>query len=89
LVQEADGHPLPGATMTLLRSDGVTAVKVIVLSADGSFRFHDLSAGNYFLKCQLSGFFDEVIGPIPIQYGKHGPDVPRLKIQMVAGPVQY
>jgi hypothetical protein len=87
IVYETNGHPLPGATVTL--ENGVhKAVKVLVTSADGGAQFQNLAAGNYYVIAQLSGFFDQMMGPIPVVLDAPSPRIPdKLRLVLNPGPV--
>src|SRR5438270_7748334 len=65
IVDETNGHPLPGATVTL-ENGAHKVIKVLITSADGSAQFQHLAAGNYYVIAQLTGFFDQMTGPIPV-----------------------
>src|SRR5688500_16270558 len=54
-VLDADGSPLPGATVTATnRATGVSRVETS--DANGSYRFASLPAGAYDIQVELSGF---------------------------------
>src|SRR5688500_3942727 len=52
-VEDEQGSPLPGATVTL---SGLGAPRVQVSDASGQFRYLNLDPGNYALKAELEGF---------------------------------
>jgi hypothetical protein len=87
IVYETNGHPIPGATVTL-ENGAHKAVKVLVTSADGSAQFQHLAAGNYYVVAQLSGFFDQMTGPIPVVVDAPSPRIPdKLRLVLNPGPV--
>jgi hypothetical protein len=87
IVYETNGHPLPGATVTL-ENAAHKAMKVLVTSADGSARFQYLAAGSYYVIAQLSGFFDQMTGPSPVVVEAPSPRLPdKLRLVLNPGPV--
>lgn len=87
IVYETNGHPLPGATVTL-ENGAHKAIKVLITSADGSAKFEHLPAGNYYVIAQLSGFFDQMTGPIPMVVDAPSPRIPdKLRLVLNPGPV--
>jgi hypothetical protein len=87
VVYETNGHPLPGATVTLENGAHKT-VKVLITPADGSAKFEHLAAGNYYILAQLSGFFDQMTGPIPMVLDAPSPRIPdKLRLVLNPGPV--
>jgi hypothetical protein len=84
IVYETNGHPLPGATVTL-ENGAHRAIKVLIAAADGSAQFQHLAAGNYYVIAQLSGFFDQVTGPIPVVVDAPSPRIPD-KLRLVLNP---
>jgi hypothetical protein len=86
IVYQTDGHPLPGATVTL-QNGSHQSTKVLITSDDGSAQFQHLEAGNYFVTANLSGFFTQTTGPIPIVIDKPSPRLPdKLRLVLSAGP---
>jgi Carboxypeptidase regulatory-like domain len=89
IVYETDGHALPGATITL-ESSTHKAIKVVITAADGSAHFEHLAAGTYFVVAQLSGFFNQITGPIPMVIDEPSPRIPdKLRLVLNAGPVWF
>jgi hypothetical protein len=87
VVYETNGHPLPGATVTL-ENGAHKAIKVVITSSDGSCQFQHLAAGNYYVIAQLSGFFDQMTGPIPVVVDEPSPRIPnRLRLVLNPGAV--
>src|SRR5437763_9208688 len=87
VVYETNGQPLPGATVTL-ENGAHKAIKVLITSADGSAQFQHLAAGNYYVIAQLSGFFDQMTGPIPMVIDAPSPRIPdKLRLVLNPGPV--
>jgi len=87
IVYETNGHPLPGATVTL-ENGAQKATKVLITSADGSVQFQHLAAGNYYVVVQLSGFFDQMTGPIPVMVDAPSPRIlDKLRLVLNPGPV--
>ena len=87
ILYETNGHPLPGATVTL-ENGAHKAIKVLVTSADGSATFEHLASGNYYVIAQLSGFFDQMTGPIPVVIDAPSPRIPdKLRLVLNPGPV--
>jgi hypothetical protein len=87
IVYATDGHPLPGATVTL-ENGAHKAIKVLITSADGSAQFQHLAAGSYYVVAQLSGFFDQMTGPIPVVVDAPSPRLPdKLRLVLTPGPV--
>ena len=87
IVYETNGHSLPGATVTL-ENGAHNAIKVVITSADGSAQFQHLAAGNYYVIAQLSGFFDQMTGPIPMVIDAPSPRIPdKLRLVLNPGPV--
>jgi hypothetical protein len=87
IVYETNGHPLPRATVTLENGDH-KVVKVLITSADGSAEFQHLAAGNYYVVAHLSGFFDQMTGPIPVVLDAPSPRIPdKLRLVLNPGPV--
>ncbi|HEV7570193.1 MAG TPA: carboxypeptidase-like regulatory domain-containing protein [Thermoanaerobaculia bacterium] len=87
IVYETNGHPLPGATVTLENS-AHKAVKILITSADGAAQFQHLAAGNYYVIAQLSGFFDQMTGPIPVVVDPPSLRLPdKLRLVLNSGPV--
>src|SRR5436309_3125548 len=72
VIYETNGHALPGATVTL-ENAAHKAIKVLITSADGSAQFQHLAPGNYYVLAQLSGFFDQSTGPIPMVIDRPSP----------------
>jgi hypothetical protein len=57
-------------------------------SADGSAKFEHLAAGNYYVVAQLSGFFDQMTGPVPVVVDAPSPRIPdKLRLVLNPGPV--
>jgi hypothetical protein len=54
-VEDADGAPLPGATVTAT-SPALQGQQIVVTDADGSFRLLNLPPGTYDLVASLEGF---------------------------------
>jgi hypothetical protein len=66
-----------------LENSAQKTIKVLITSADGSAQFPHLAAGNYYVIAQLSGFFDQRTGPIPVVV-----DAPSDKLRLLnSGPV--
>src|SRR4051812_43480908 len=87
IVYETNGHPLPGATVTLENGAHKT-IKVLITTADGSAQFDHLAAGSYYVIAQLSGFFDQMTGPIPVVVDAPSPRIPdKLRLVLNPGPV--
>jgi hypothetical protein len=55
LVQDAQGKPLPGVEIALLKA-GEAAGHKQVSSADGSFKFNSLASGVYIASATLEGY---------------------------------
>ena len=55
-VQQAEGQPLPGATVTISSPTEIGGARVEVTDAAGNFQFPSLSPGNYSVRIELSGF---------------------------------
>jgi len=62
IVYATNGHPLPGATVTLESGDIHIRVMTVVTADDGAVRFDRLVAGNYFVTASLSGFLTQTTG---------------------------
>ena len=87
IVYETNGHPLPGATVTL-ENGAHQPIKVLIADANGSAQFQHLAAGNYYAVAQLSGFFDQMTGPIPVVVDAPSPRIPdKLRLVLNPGPV--
>lgn len=87
IVYETNGHPLRGAAVTLENGAHKT-IKVVITSDDGSAQFQHLAAGNYYVVAQLSGFFDQMTGPIPVVVDAPSPRLPgKLRLVLNPGPV--
>jgi len=67
-VADADGEPLPGASVTLT---GVGAPELFVTGADGAFRFLGLAPGNYAFTVRLDGFSSAEYTDLEIQAGRN------------------
>jgi|GEM_PF-3598496 len=88
IVYETNGHPLPGATVTLESGDVHTRNTAVVTAADGGVQFRHLAAGNYFVTANLSGFLTQTTGPIPVVNDKPSPRLPD-KLRLVLNPGPY
>ena len=87
VVYETNGETLPGATITL-ENGAHKAMKVVITSADGGAQFQHLAPGNYYVLVQLSGFFDQITGPIPVVVEAPSPRIPdKLRLVLNAGPM--
>ena len=67
VVVDADGNPLPGATLTL--ESTLFPSRSITSSEIGVFRFLNLTPGIYRLRCELTGFAAHVREVIDIRAG--------------------
>ncbi|MFN7963078.1 MAG: TonB-dependent receptor [Thermoanaerobaculia bacterium] len=67
-VQDNQGQPLPGVTVTL---SGVGATQVQVTNAEGQFRFLGLAPGNWAVKSELEGFSTVDYPNISIAVGRN------------------
>jgi len=67
-VQQKDGAPLPGVTVTL---SGVGAPQSFVTDATGAFRFLSLSPGTYQVKAELAGFGTATRQGISVNLGRN------------------
>jgi hypothetical protein len=73
--------------VTLESGDVHLRITAVVTAADGSVQFHHLAAGNYFVTANLSGFFTQTTGPIPMVLDKPSPRLPdRLRLVLNPGP---
>ncbi len=55
-INEADGKPLDGATIYLLKASDSTVVKTALSNADGSYVLAGLKTGSYKLSVVMMGF---------------------------------
>jgi hypothetical protein len=71
-----------------LENSAQKTIKVLITSAEGSAQFPHLAAGNYYVIAQLSGFFDQRTGPIPVVVDAPSPRIPdKLRLVLNSGPV--
>ena len=91
LVVVSDGqHPIPGVAVTLLHLDGTPAAKPLITDGLRPVTFSHLPAGQYLVRCELSGYVTTTIGPLPIELVKEAPRLPReLTVLLNPGPVWY
>ena len=68
VVRDASGAAVPGATVTVTKTDTGQA-RTVQSSADGSYAFPNLPVGPYELKATLSGFNTYVQSGIVLQVG--------------------
>ncbi len=66
-VDDAEGTPLPGVTMTLT---GIGAPKTQLTNAEGRYRFLGLPPGSYQLRAALDGFFPVEVPDLRIAVGR-------------------
>jgi hypothetical protein len=67
-VTSRDGSALPGVTVTLT---GVGAPQTFISTADGDFRFLNLSPGTYQLKAELAGYGSAVRQGVAVSVGQN------------------
>jgi len=67
-VQQKDGAPLPGVTVTL---SGVGAPQSFITDTTGAFRFLSLSPGTYQVKAELAGFGTATRQGIGVNLGRN------------------
>ena len=91
LIVTSDGqHPIPGVAVTLLHLDGTPAAKPVITDGVRSVTFSHLPAGQYLVRCDLSGYVTTTLGPLPIELVKESPRLPReLTVLMNPGPFWY
>lgn len=80
-IQNDQGHPLPAATVELLRADS-SLLKIAVSSETGIASFEDLPAGNYLVRISLVGY-QTLLQPLAgLQPGAHlqPPAIPLQKL---------
>ncbi len=82
VVVDADGRPLPGAMLTL--ESALYAPRAAVSSTAGLFRFINITAGIYKLKCELAGFKTFVREIIDLRVGRNYD----LRIELVTATVE-
>ncbi len=88
-VRALDGSNIPGVTVTLLGEDMRTVLRTQITPKNGRVRFADLASGQYFVRCEIVGFFGTTIGPIQIRHGANAPGLPALDIRLNPGPVYW
>jgi hypothetical protein len=89
VVQDAEGHALPGVTVTLARGADRKRMATVVTTVEG-VQFHDLAAGDYYVTADLSGFLSQTTGPIPMVLDRPSPRLPEvLRLVLTAGPIQF
>lgn len=67
-VTSRDGTALPGVTVTLT---GIGAPQTFISTAEGDFRFLNLSPGNYQLKAELAGYGSAVRQGVTVGLGRN------------------
>lgn len=65
VVSASDGHPLAGATVSIVQQRGGNLKASVISGDDGGFAFEDLSAGKFFMLGQRRGFISSA-------YNQHG-----------------
>lgn len=78
MVTDADGNPLPAATVLLLNSTDSSLVKGQLSSVDGSFRITDAPSGTHRLSVSMLGFSDYYTEPFVLEKESGSKDLGKL-----------
>ena len=85
VVVDRDGQPISGVTVELSATALGSARRTMISDPKGGAGFGGVSAGDYMLTFQLSGFAPCSIGPITMRADKAGsPELPEFLVMMNA-----
>ena len=83
VVVDRDRLPIPGVTVELSATVPGSAPRTMISDPKGRAGFDGVSAGDYMLTFQLSGFAPCSIGPITMRADKAGsPELPEFLVMM-------
>jgi hypothetical protein len=91
-VSDAQAQPLRGVTVTLLDAQhpDVAIGRPQITPGTGDVRFSNLPQGRYLVRCEMTGFISETLGPLPIELKEQSPRLPeRIDVVLPAGPIWY
>lgn len=77
-VLEKSQQPLPGASVLLLSAADSSLIQGRISENDGSFRYQDITAGNYFLKVTMLGYEDFLSALLVIDANETNKTIPSV-----------
>jgi hypothetical protein len=84
--KDADGKPLSGVTISLMKDTGKAVIKLAVSKEDGSYSFIDIKAGNYRVSATHVGFQPSVSKPFAV--GTETVTAPELNLVRASGDMK-
>lgn len=89
--RSSEGVPLPGMTVGICPESsaggpGAHGCRAAVCDGEGELVIRDLDPGSYFLRGELSGFADTLVGPLRVGEGS---PIALKRVVVVLNPVCY
>ncbi len=80
LVMEKNQQPLPGASVLLLTASDSSLVQGRISESDGSYRYENITTGQYLLKITILGYEDYLSEPIIIEGSEGNKTLPLVTL---------